>query len=300
MSDRRNVRRLALRISDLVKKCVAYVGVQKTDGTIAIRGTGFFVAKPVPGYRAERASKGLIALSGMFLYFITARHVIEGARSLGVDELVVRANLKAGGYSCISCPLARFKFHPDPTVDLAMVHADDGLPAYDLNPWLITNGVVTDDVIDAHNIGVGTSIAIVGLFRHHAGTERNLPIVRTGNIAAMAEEKVRTKLGFMDAILIEARSLGGLSGSPVFANMGPTWIQDYPIPHSEEVSGTFLLGVMHGHFDESVDGESVNVGIGVVTPAKKVLELLELTDVVADEMKVLERQRARDLLGRQR
>ena len=67
---------------------------------------------------------------------------------------------------------------------------------------------------------MGDEVFVVGLFRHRHGTQRNIPIVRVGNLAALTEEKVATNdFGLVDAYLIEARSIGGLSGSPVFLNL---------------------------------------------------------------------------------
>ena len=53
------------------------------------------------------------------------------------------------------------------------------------------------------------------------GRDRNFPIVRTGHIAMMPDEKIpKVKIGDWegnaDAYLIESRSIGGWSGSPVF------------------------------------------------------------------------------------
>ena len=50
----------------------------------------------------------------------------------------------------------------------------------------------------------------------------NLPIVRLGAIAAMPGEYIKTDWGCLRAYLIEARSIGGLSGSPVFIRVGTT------------------------------------------------------------------------------
>ena len=272
-----------MRIADWVRNSVAYVGVRRADGTVDIRGTGFFVAKPVPGYPIEETESGLRYLHGMFMYFVTARHVIDNVRSLGLQDLVLRVNLKQGGSAFIPARLSNFVVHPDPTVDLAMIHTDDGLPDYEINPWIVPPGNTCTQFLFQHDIGVGSPLSIVGLFHYHAGSERNLPIVRTGNVAAMVEEKIPTKLGPMDAFLIEARSIGGLSGSPVFANTG----------HKTTV---LLMGVMHGHFDQAADGVKVNVGIGIVTPVAKLEQLLDLEEVVLGEKEVLERQRARDSL----
>jgi hypothetical protein len=52
----------------------------------------------------------------------------------------------------------------------------------------------------------------------------------------------------VDAHLIEAKSIGGLSGSPVFINMTPfemTASKGRP----SKIFHLYLLGLMHGHFD---------------------------------------------------
>ena len=84
-------------------------------------------------------------------------------------------------------------------------------------------------------IRVGSPVGLTGLFVHHHGSSRNIPIVRSGNIAAMTDEPVSTRRGLMTAFLVEVRSIGGLSGSPVFA---------------EGVAETGVIGLVHGHFDQ--------------------------------------------------
>lgn len=285
-----------MRVSDLIRDCVAYIGAPRIDGSVDIGGTGFFVAKPAPGYAVTAVTRSRLHMTGMFMYFVTARHVLDKIRDKGAENAAIRVNLKAGGCEYLYCPLNAFTAHPDPTVDLVIVHADNELPQTTVVPWSMFGGVVTNAFVERENIGVGTPISIAGLFTHHGGRDKNLPIVRSGNIAAMAEEKVLTKMGLMDALLIEARSIGGLSGSPVFTNLALERMYDPPIQSFEDVSGTLLLGIVHGHFDEGPEGERVNVGIGIVTPATKLVELLHLPGVLAEEELVLERQRARDLL----
>jgi hypothetical protein len=43
-----------------------------------------------------------------------------------------------------------------------------------------------------------------------------MPIGRHGSLAMMPSEPIQTDLGFADVYLIKARSMGGISGSPVF------------------------------------------------------------------------------------
>jgi hypothetical protein len=101
----------------------------------------------------------------------------------------------------------------------------------------------TPDQVRANEVSLGDEVFIVGLFRHHHGTRKNIPIVRVGNLAALTEEKVATKLGLLDAYLIEARSIGGLSGSPVFLNLGVVRYLDKAVKHSTSGPISLLLGL---------------------------------------------------------
>ena len=146
---------------------------------------------------------------------------------------------------------------------------------------------VTDEVRDTEHIGAGDEIFLTGLFSNHYGTKKNLPIIRTGHIALMPEEKVHTdSMGDIDAYLIEARSIGGLSGSPVFVYISPMRASDGGVALGSQ--RFYWLGVMHGHWDidesridgQSMDtvGRSINMGIGIVVPATKVLEIINGED----------------------
>jgi hypothetical protein len=101
--------------------------------------------------------------------------------------------------------------------------------------------------------------------------------------------------GFAEVYLVEARSMGGISGSPVFvrktvnlAAEDKNGIPTYMIALSDE---SYLLGLMHGHWDikESEINQyhfvhdrqkGVNFGIAVVVPAHKILDVLNHPDLV--------------------
>ena len=53
----------------------------------------------------------------------------------------------------------------------------------------------------------------------------------------------------MEAYLVEARSISGLSGSPVFVNMAPYRTVEGTIISNGGHRPYYLLGLMHGHFD---------------------------------------------------
>jgi hypothetical protein len=95
--------------------------------------------------------------------------------------------------------------------------------------------------------------------------------------------------GEMDAHLIESRSIGGLSGSPVFLNLGVVRQMGGQILHKAGTGpGSFLLGMTHGHFDELPTGtrgrteigsdltsRKVNAGIAIVIPFESILSVVQ-------------------------
>jgi hypothetical protein len=166
-----------------------------------------------------------------------------------------------------------------------------------------TSMFLTDEAPHEHFIGPGDEVFIMGLFTKMYGCSRNIPIVRTGNVAMMPGEmlpdvRIGGWRGEAEAYLVEARSIGGLSGSPTFVR--ETVSQTLTIKSrtrarrgQTQVPGDFyLLGLMHGHWsilpedrnkakiiaDKSPD--RVNLGIAVVVPAKKILEVLNHPELV--------------------
>ncbi|MCH8063984.1 MAG: hypothetical protein IH861_15935 [Chloroflexi bacterium] len=117
-----------------------------------------------------------------------------------------------------------------------------------------------------------------------------------GNIAMMPSEPVPTKLGLIDAYLIEARSIGGLSGSPAFVR---------ETTRLGGIGAFHLMGLMHGHWDVPVEmvndkagdiedqaaSQAVNLGIAIVVPAKKIMEVLNRTELVEMRAKADEEHR---------
>jgi hypothetical protein len=132
-----------------------------------------------------------------------------------------------------------------------------------------------------------------------------------GNVAMMPREKIigleieKGKPVDCEAYLIEARSIGGLSGSPAFVcetlkMEGAAVASDEHYESSAYFYGSFFsLGLMHGHWDVKEqdfnevevrpiqnDPQGVNMGIAVVVPAKKILEII--TDhpaLISDRLK---------------
>jgi len=265
-----------MQIPDEIRKCVVFVCFKDTGG-IKLAGTAFLFGIPVGDTDSFFAT-----------YFITAKHVIDGIRNKSIDQNVyLRINLKTSGVQIIETPIGRWLSHPlEQNVDVSALNWSPPEEIFDYR-IIMLNMAATGTAIEKENIGIGDDVFLTGLFRNHYGSERNIPVIRVGNIAAMPEEKVHTeKLGDIDAYLIEARSIGGLSGSPVFVQLGLTRYIDGSVKTLKGGGYKFyLLGLMHGHFDleyaeldnikeDNLYNFQVNMGIAIVVPIWKILEVI--------------------------
>lgn len=276
-----------MRVPEEVRKCVAFI-CYRADNGIKLAGTCFFMHIPIKNTEFS------------FGYIITAKHVIERIKPRTIDQKVyIRFNIKDKGVQLMGASINSWLYHPeDPTVDVAVMKWKP--PDIVDYRSLDISMAATDEIIKTEGIGVGEEVFLTGLFVNHYGKERNIPIVRIGNIAAMPEERVQTSdLGAIEAYLVEARSIGGLSGSPVFAHLVGTRHLGKTSKH--EPGKVYVLGLMHGHWDLPVVGtselakdmsniEQVNMGIAIVVPVSKILEVLNRKELVerrrADEEKL--------------
>ena len=258
-----------MRIPDEVRKCVVFVGC-KTEKGLRWGGTAFFVGIPT-----SRAGV-------QFHYLVTAKHVIEKISKESSDHQVyLRINKKDNTTDLINIPVENWKFHPsDSSVDAAVVTISFPEADYLL---VLESTAVSEELQRKMDIGVGDEVFLTGLFVSHIGSKKNIPIVRRGNIAAMPEQPVETEVGAMEAYLVEVRSIGGLSGSPVFVHLGPVRINPES-GHYQMLQNNYFywLGLTHGHWivkpsrvaQDSSGEEAVNMGIAIVVPASKILEVI--------------------------
>jgi hypothetical protein len=272
-----------VRVPDEVLKCVAFLAYEGPNGG-RLAGTAFLLSIAIPD--TDR----------MAVYVVTAKHVIDGIREHATTPYVyIRMNTHEGGSRAVQTPIAAWLSHPDdPFVDVAMIA---WVPSNDIFDYqvLAESMIATDEVIQARGIGVGDEAFLTGLFSNHFGTHRNIPIVRVGNIAAMPDEPVRTDFAgtqvAIDAYLLETRSIGGLSGSPVFV------VTTGMRGGTPRMGGPqfYLLGLMHGHWDvrfsladavipNGVQAEAVNMGIAIVVPASKILEVTNRPEFVLQRL----------------
>jgi hypothetical protein len=288
---------LYMRISDDLRKSVVFFGYPDTRpgrGGIDCIGTGF-----------------LLRYAGIG-YLVTAKHLSHG---LGSDPFLIRVNKCDGSSVNLRADQIPWLEHPDPSVDVSAIpmHLGTGSP-FDA---IYINGdamMANAEQLKAENVGVGTETYTVGLFRLLSGERRNMPVCHFGEVALMpSDEKIPVadwtdvdgkRRIFVDGYLVEAQSLGGLSGSPVFyrpeetldlsgvfnvipsAARRPTDKPQVAVPRSQ----LRLLGLWQGAWDAPPDevraaqqglsdDARVGVGMGIVVPCERISELLEMPEV---------------------
>jgi hypothetical protein len=248
---------------------------------VSFIGTAFFVSIPSS---IEGTS---------YIFLVTAKHVAE---KLGNSHFFIRINKKDGSSLTFEAEGAKWLTHPtDGSVDVAVLPWAPSLEEFDYKAVHV-NMFLSNEIVQKEGIGVGDEVFITGLFAHVSGSNRNLPIVRMGNIAMMPDEVIPTEFGELEAYLVEARSIGGLSGSPAFVR------KTVPLG----IGGFYLLGLMRGHWEIPAQSKNdllmnddllgtVNMGIAIVVPAKKILEVLNHPELVKmREQKDKEIQSKRD------
>jgi hypothetical protein len=298
-------------VTDQIRKLVVFVGHSGIDGNFIADGTGFVLM--------------LEAYDFSFPYVVTAKHVIDQATGEKRSrDALLRVNGRDGDVKYIKTKPTAWQQHPDHAegvnkrkyIDIAVYGlvnyrewAKTDLDKYDFT-YLMEEDLCTEEIIKKYSIGLGDEVAIPGLFLSHIGTSKNVPIVRTGNIAAMrGEEPVPTSHGPMDAFLVEMRSVGGISGSPVLTHMAirPRTL----LPQSSDPTGIeqsekshYLLGLVHGHYTITTQDEwvfktnqqvgDINAGISIVVPASKIMETISGSAPFAEDIEMAKKFKPAD------
>jgi hypothetical protein len=275
-----------MRVSDRVLKCAVYLG-RKESGTFVPEGTGFVV----------RLTQGQV----QFQYIVTAMHVLNGKP----ETIFVRVNKVGGGFDDLQVPRGWY-YHEDHSrlVDIAAAPILLHPTMYDII-GVDLKDFCDDQFLLDRDVGVGDELFYPGMFMPHRGVGRNHPVMRFGALAAMPVEPVRTKSGPIKAYLMEGRSIGGHSGSPVFINflVPRTYYADRVVrlPHPQQAQGYRLLGLIRGYLRAKDSGEYVtgedpleqdlwtNSGISTIIPAQEIYETL-MQDELKDQRNVDEKK----------
>jgi len=263
-----------MRIPDNILGCVGSI---LQDSTVSkCGGTGFLV-----GIKSLRHND-------CYVYLVTSRQMAENVvrgSSLGRNlKPEPDARLKLGD---------RWWYHPTSpkSVDVAVTMFAPALVANSSVQFISEDDFATDESIRDCGIGPGDEISVVGLFTRFSGSTTHVPIVRTGSIAMMPRGTLSImRFGEMEVYLAECRSVGGLNGCPIFVsgaahNRAPGPKTNTPM-HPSGPGKLHFLGLMHGHWELPVDfratprAEAVNLGISIIVPAKKILEVLYHPELV--------------------
>jgi hypothetical protein len=225
-------------------KCVVFLGYRDAAGNDRFMGTGFWVSRP----RSEEFPNRFRAT-----YLVTAAHVIDDIKKKVGETGAVqfRVNLKSGGQTWERAPICSWRSHVDPGADLAVFKIQLNEDLWDHFAWPEDSFVSEESAAldGGRRIEHGDEVSIAGLFSSHAGNLRNIPIVRTGHVAALPDEPVCNRDGhLMEGVyLVECRSIGGLSGSPVFYDIYAA--KDRYLGESRMLRTPIkwrLMGIMHG------------------------------------------------------
>lgn len=266
-----------MRIKSDIRKTVVFVGHMDTNGPFRPVGTAF------------------LFMHDRLLYLVTARHIAE---QFGDEPFYIRMNGENGGVINAHMDLLSFTEHEitwffpeDTNVDLAVLPFAFDIEGFGADFLILSTHHAAILEMAPSAIGCGDFCYVVGLFSLHSGKGRVLPVVHTGHIAMMPDrrERIETqdwrKPGStidVEGYLVEVSNLQGLSGSPVMVR--PSRIMTAQSQKGTPVTGVvgaenyWLLGVWQGSWEGrpiGLQGPRVPVGMGVVTPVEKLIELLD-------------------------
>jgi hypothetical protein len=204
-----------MQVDDVILKSAAFIGFPTERGFAAV-GTGFFATLQ----QGEHD----------FVYFITAAHVTwpgrKRERQPPDTTIHIRTNLRAGGSKVEPTKVKdEWVFHEDRQVDVCALplglHNTTAAEEIDDISFLALPSISVPFLVglDRNKTPrLGDEVFITGAFVGRIGEHKNIPVVRIGNIAALPQEPLEFASPRRPAYLLETRSLGGISGSPVFLN----------------------------------------------------------------------------------
>ena len=273
-----------MRLKQDVLKTVFYVGTKSGDAFSPL-GTAF-----------------LLMHNKRMLYAVTAKHVAEG---FGDDPIYFRMNNREGRVvdyfldptQPVQMPFEWF-YHPDESVDIAVLPFFLDLDRANVDYLIISSEESVDRSKHknrASPVGCGDLCYAIGLFSLAPGTKQNFPVIHTGHIARMSsrdelipQRQADGRIVQQEGYIVQLSNLGGLSGAPVFVRAGGS----LPLTNGEEallpLARVDLLGVWSGSWEGPRAGSPqmrVPVGMGLVAPSERLLELLNSEPVLENTKK---------------
>lgn len=269
-----------VRLNDDIKRSVVFLGdvCTRDDGAddISPKGTGFFVHWDGQSY------------------LITAKHIAEKLDLL--KPWGIRFNENGGNYRIVEIEQAAWHVHQDADIAVLEFSPPNWSDAGHLPPRYFA----TEAKMKSKDIGIGDLVYVVGLFKKLYGNLRSFPVMHTGHIALIPEgekvpvrDRVTGERKFVEAYLVEAKALPGASGAPAIVRCSIEIL--VPDPENPKLGlrawvygSAWLLGVWQASWDgapseldvierfEGREDKQVPYGMGLVVPAPKITEVLEM------------------------
>jgi hypothetical protein len=253
-----------------------------------VGGSGFLVTVDYAGN--EDSELGHV-------YVVTARHVLLDTKTQVPYPNPAVTFVTTEGLQVVETSSSDWEPHPDGH-DVAVASFDPGGRGT-AHMFLSPSAFVTPAVLQEWDIGLGDDVFYMGRFQPPEG--KSIPTVRFGQISHMPVKVWHDDFKcWVDSFLVEGRSRGGFSGSPVLVRF--PWFRipaaerdipgippDMPLPLAGValIAGIqidrWILGVTWGHTTELQQGRvgrgvpvdlDVNEGIVCVTPAWRILDIL--------------------------
>lgn len=267
------------RVPDEYLECVVYLypSIPAAHAGQQIGGSGFVVR--------------LDEMGEDFYYVVTNKHVVDGGSS------TVRFNTSAHTHEAFEYDENHWLRSRD--ADLAIYLLPDPDPKRLKFRPVTVDQFVNDAKMKQVDVGVGSDVFFAGRFINVEGRDRNRPTLRFGTIAQVATDVIDGEESF----LVEARSIPGFSGSPVFVYLpANAAIHVASSGIRTKGYGPFLLGVDWSHvndYGDAVDNTGrklsfrvrMNSGLMGVVPVWKLYDLLMDDRAMKERDKVLRKPR---------
>ncbi len=306
-------REAAMQVDTRTMKSVVFLG-EPAVNEFRADGTAFFLSV------TEEDAKD-------FVYLVTCRHVVRPFKNREQTEpddssIWIRVNTKRSSPKLYETRRSEWICHEDRFIDVCVFPCElsfwEGEDDVDVGVISASREILSPEKeLEQGELRVGDPLFMPSVFIGRVGNRRNIPVLRLASVAALADEPVDWGSRRRPAFLIETRSLGGASGSPVFlhtAEIGrligggsedwsDVWLNpstgEYELPY-------FLIGMMQGthggqyanDFASDPEDERVvptdtdfNAGIGIVIRYQEILEVLNLDKLKAARMASVEQSK---------
>jgi hypothetical protein len=220
------------RVPDEYLRCVVYLysSIPSADAGEKIGGTGFI---------ARLTENGVD-----FDYVVTNKHVFRKGSS------TVRFNTAEGIHEAVECDERNWFEAQKADLAIYLFPADTDR-RFEFRP-ILTFEFITKEIIAKYDMGIGDEVFFAGRFINAEGKDKNRPSLRFGTIAQTDTDIIDGE----ESYLVEARSIPGYSGAPVFFYVeGNASRGIHKHLTFAEPEGPWLLGIDWSHINDYVDAK---------------------------------------------